>query len=208
MTKRPYTGPWRRIRATILERDNHLCQIQSPGCTKLATQVDHIVPTLQGGAWYDPANLRASCAHCNNQRVDRKREESWRTADTHITLVVGPPGGGHLDLIEQHRRVGDVVIDYDSLAAVIGAHNHEAVMAARNALLRQVRQGSLKTPRVWIVSTNPDAEDMFPYHRVMTVDCDRPTAHTRVTEGQHALVDRWFARREERNNRKESSRDW
>jgi 5-methylcytosine-specific restriction endonuclease McrA len=57
--------------------------IGGPRCTVRATQVDHIVPISEGGAMYDPANLRAACAPCNNGRyhparlVDR-RSRRWR----------------------------------------------------------------------------------------------------------------------------------
>lgn len=68
MTKPQYTGPWRRVRRQILERDGHLCQIQAPGCTLRATQVDHIVPVARGGDWWALENLRAACMACNNGR--------------------------------------------------------------------------------------------------------------------------------------------
>ena len=60
--------PWRRVRAKVLERDGYRCQIGYPGCTVLATQVDHVRPLSAGGAKYDPANLRASCRRCNAAR--------------------------------------------------------------------------------------------------------------------------------------------
>lgn len=52
---------WRTIRTRILRRDQHTCRLRLPGCTELATQVDHIQP----GDDHSPDNLRASCAHCN-----------------------------------------------------------------------------------------------------------------------------------------------
>lgn len=60
--------PWQRTRRHILERDNYRCQIQLPGCTILATEVDHIQPLARGGPPLDPANLRAACRHCNQAR--------------------------------------------------------------------------------------------------------------------------------------------
>lgn len=68
MADHPYHGPWPRIRLQILERDGYACQINGPGCTLHASHVDHIIPWTEGGAWYDPANLRASCEHCNTAR--------------------------------------------------------------------------------------------------------------------------------------------
>jgi 5-methylcytosine-specific restriction endonuclease McrA len=59
---------WRAVRLVVLARDGHLCRIQGPRCTLNATEVDHIVRPEDGGAWYDPANLRASCGPCNRGR--------------------------------------------------------------------------------------------------------------------------------------------
>ena len=67
---------WRAVRAAILERDGYRCQIQGgPTCTQIATQVDHIIPIRLGGAWLDPANLRASCAKCNRARVGKGTDD-------------------------------------------------------------------------------------------------------------------------------------
>lgn len=65
MTKAQYNGPWQKLRLQILARDNGLCQIRRPGCTTTATHVDHIVPVMHGGQWWNPDNLRAACQRCN-----------------------------------------------------------------------------------------------------------------------------------------------
>lgn len=62
---------WVPVRAAVLERDRFLCQIRGPGCTGVADEVDHIVPRSEGGALYDPDNLRASCGTCNRVRNNR-----------------------------------------------------------------------------------------------------------------------------------------
>ena len=67
------SGPWRRVRLYVLERDGGLCQIRDAGCLVVATQVDHIVPLGDGGDALDPDNLRASCGPCNSGRAHRKR---------------------------------------------------------------------------------------------------------------------------------------
>jgi hypothetical protein len=177
MAKKQYSGPWQRIRKQILERDSHLCQIQGPTCTQHATQVDHITPVAAGGAWYDPHNLRAACANCNNKRSHHQKNEQWRTAQCYITLVYGPPGSGKTTYVTQHRRPGDLVIDYDQIAKALGGEMHhsydtmhDAVNAARNAVLRTLRQGKVNTQRAWIISANPHATQMFPYHQAIRID--------------------------------------
>lgn len=54
------TKAWRQLRASILERDQHICQY----CGANATQADHIIPRNSGGADADH-NLVACCAPCN-----------------------------------------------------------------------------------------------------------------------------------------------
>lgn len=74
MARKPwYDGPWKKIRAQILERDGHRCQIRGEGCTQIAQEVDHILPVALGGAWYDEDNLRASCRACNLHRLHKTR---------------------------------------------------------------------------------------------------------------------------------------
>lgn len=79
MTKPQYAGRWKTIRKQILERDRGICQIQAPGCTITATQVDHILPVAKGGPWHHPGNLRAACARCNNgrNRLVSKASRPW-----------------------------------------------------------------------------------------------------------------------------------
>jgi 5-methylcytosine-specific restriction endonuclease McrA len=62
------SSAWQRTRRAILARDARVCMVQGPNCTGIATTVDHIIPTSQGGPFWDPANLRASCKRCNYGR--------------------------------------------------------------------------------------------------------------------------------------------
>ncbi len=60
---KPYWTPqWRRIRLYVLDRDGRRCW----RCGRPANTVDHIVAAADGGALYDPANLRAACTTCNS----------------------------------------------------------------------------------------------------------------------------------------------
>lgn len=72
------TRAWRNLRPRIFERDGGICQVGLPGCTKMATQVDHIHPIVYGGAPYDETNLRASCAKCNSTRANKARRKPSR----------------------------------------------------------------------------------------------------------------------------------
>ena len=83
--------PWPKVRLAVLERDGWVCQIRNPAlCTKAATQVDHIVSPLDGGAWWDHGNLRASCQPCNGSRCSKdrarrnRREQPAPTTDAEL----------------------------------------------------------------------------------------------------------------------------
>lgn len=66
MTHPCYRHPlWPKVRRAILQRDDYRCQIRRARCRGAANQVDHIDRLADGGAWFDPANLRAACLPCN-----------------------------------------------------------------------------------------------------------------------------------------------
>jgi 5-methylcytosine-specific restriction enzyme A len=77
------TGVWKRLRLVILSRDGYRCTIplkDGSACPRPATQVDHIRPISEGGAPYDPSNLRAACGHCNRRINAERRAELSRIA--------------------------------------------------------------------------------------------------------------------------------
>lgn len=77
------TRRWRQLRALVLDRDGHRCQlpIDASGqlCGAYATHVDHVLPRSKGGSDH-PANLRAACQTCNLRRGDRQHDVDARRA--------------------------------------------------------------------------------------------------------------------------------
>jgi hypothetical protein len=216
MAKAQYSGPWQRIRRQILDRDAHTCQIRGSTCTYAATEVDHIVPVSQGGAWYDPLNLRASCQSCNNHRIDRRRTEAWRRSRTRIALVIGPPGPRKAQWVNDNKGPHDLVVDYDALSHALGAASadaiHTATNAARNAVIDALRKGKVDVGRAWIISSNPKAEQLFPFHDVVTVDPGRHEAEADATLDADPvrmarLVNDWYEVRKPLHE-SSSSRSW
>jgi len=222
MARKPeYAGAWRRIRKQILERDNHTCQIQNTGCTTHATEVDHIIPTSQGGAWWDTNNLRASCRKCNNTRIDRTGNNKWQhNTNTHITLITGAPASGKTHHIQQHAREGDLIIDYAALLDAIGGNSktrtenhplHPAVTAARTALIRSIRRAEINVPRIWLTSTNPNAPDFMPHHRHIELDpgeeeCLRRSKERGDPPYMERIIRAWYTPRTA--SKQEGSRQW
>ena len=81
---RPYDlRAWKRVRLLVLRRDDGRCQIRGPACSGAASVIDHIVPLKLGGAWLDPANLRAACRSCNTWRA-------YRSGDAAAGVPLGP----------------------------------------------------------------------------------------------------------------------
>jgi 5-methylcytosine-specific restriction endonuclease McrA len=66
------TSGWRKLRAEILDRDGHQCQIRYPGvCTGRATVVDKITPAAtRPDLAHNRANLRAACKPCNATKAN------------------------------------------------------------------------------------------------------------------------------------------
>ena len=77
------TSQWQQLRRAILARDGWRCQIKDEGCLGIATETDHIVPSVEDPAgFWDTSNLRASCAPCNRKRgaqVSNRRGGGFRS---------------------------------------------------------------------------------------------------------------------------------
>jgi HNH endonuclease len=69
---------WRYIRACILRRDHHKCQI----CGNWASEVDHIVELTDGGSFHDWTNLRSLCEKCHNAKTQMMRKARAATKKT------------------------------------------------------------------------------------------------------------------------------
>ncbi|MFV8233066.1 HNH endonuclease [Mycolicibacterium fortuitum] len=78
---------WPALRKRILERDNHLCQIQGPRCLVAASDVDHI----QRGNDHAEDNLQSACSPCHLDKTSAEsvarrkqlREARYRRPDRH-----------------------------------------------------------------------------------------------------------------------------
>ena len=60
------TRAWRKFRAQILDRDQHLCQLKLEGCRTRANQVHHL-DGVSAGLLCPPDRAVAACYLCNNR---------------------------------------------------------------------------------------------------------------------------------------------
>jgi len=82
---------WATIRTRILDRDGWLCQLRYEGCTRVASEVDHII----AGDNHHPTNLQAACARCHSRKSaaegkaarDAIRNARYRPPERHPGLV-------------------------------------------------------------------------------------------------------------------------
>lgn len=213
-----YDYQWQQVRKQILA-ERCVCEIRGPKCTGIATEVDHIVPVDAGGARLDPVNLRPACKNCNSGRASsEKAKNGWRRSSTRIVLVAGPPGAGKSTLVRERATERDVVVDYDEIANAFGpalphgtSHRHDVTSAARNAVLTKLRRGEIKAETAWVISTNPNAESMFPYHEVIVVDPGKETVLRQAAAAGRPsyfvrLIQDWYRAREGMGSG--ASREW
>lgn len=88
---RGYGSAWDRLRETILQRDDYLCQqcLRDGRLTPLKVRpydhaVDHIIPKAKGGT-DDPDNLQSLCAPCHDAKTEAD-------LDRRKARQVGPDG--------------------------------------------------------------------------------------------------------------------
>lgn len=168
----PYSGrnrsKWNRVRAVVLERDGGTCQIRSNCDGAPATEVDHVTPWRDGGAWFELENLRAACKACNISRAAKqKHRDGWRRAATEIVVV----DRGAADSVSPER--GDVVVDIGRLAEAVAADvptpgHHEVAAMLFGRLVAWINRGDLDVARVWIVAESDDVAAMLPQHSRIT----------------------------------------
>jgi len=64
---------WDGRRRYILRRDRGLCQLKYPGCTTIATEVDHI----ERGDDHRFSNLQGACSPCHAKKTIAERRGGW-----------------------------------------------------------------------------------------------------------------------------------
>lgn len=73
--------PWRRLRAAVLDRDQHLCQpCQRAGRATPAVEVDHVIPEAEGGRTV-AGNLEGTCGPCHKAKTKQEALRARQRGD-------------------------------------------------------------------------------------------------------------------------------
>ena len=77
-------GLSRAVRARVLERDGHTCQLQYDGCLGIATEIDDVIPVSQLGDVtredLTDDNRQAVCSHCHHVKTETHRIAAVKAA--------------------------------------------------------------------------------------------------------------------------------
>jgi len=174
-TERGYGYAWRKIRDSVMLRDQGLCQVcLSNGRTRLAAEVDHITRKADGGT-DDVENLQAICRECHRLKtaVEQLPDQQWTSFYPEwipkpaipVTVVAGPPGSGKSKYVEDRAKPGDLVLDVDVIAAeAYGLKLYEAsyeqrtaAVRVRNKLLAGLNENT-QYKRCWLIVTAPSED--------------------------------------------------
>lgn len=149
-----------------------------------------------------PSGMDAA-ARVAQQRDAARRQRASRVG--HVTLVCGPPASGKTTYVAEHKRPGDVVIDFDVLAVALGSddsHDHPAslrpfIHAARNAAIEQI---ATQPVRVWLIACEPTERDRRLARTTVEMEtqrdeCKRRAAAAARPASWSAQIDAWFDRR-------------
>lgn len=143
--KRTRGRAWMQIRERVLSREPLCRECAKVGETRVAVQVDHIVPLSRGGS-DEMTNLQPLCQVHHDEKSARERvgssRPSWMPKPAiPTTLVCGPPGSGKTTYVRERARAGDVVIDLDDIIQDLhGVHGHYYAGDVASALWERNRR--------------------------------------------------------------------
>ena len=133
-----------------------------------------------------------------------------------LYVVTGPPAAGKSTWVREHAQPGDVVVDYDLIAAALSApssgttHDHQGAVRAtafraRSAAIREALSHAVDVD-VYIIHALPPADALARYaeHRahLITVDPGQDVVMARIAEQRpaaaRAVARRWYSQADRR----------
>lgn len=195
------------LTALVIATYGNACHLRLPGCTRVATTKDHIVPYSLGG---DDSieNFRPACRSCNSKRGNRVMGGAF---GANVKVVIGPPAGGKTTYIAEHATMHDISIDLDAIARalmpipashthVYPAHVRHVAIGARKAAIERASRLKERVT-VWLIHAIPTPDELAQYRSLHweVIECDpgRPTVIERCRRLRPdyimPAVDRWYA---------------
>lgn len=125
-----------------------------------------------------------------------------------LIVVAGPPCAGKTTFVQQHAEPGDLVVDYDAIAAALGSadsHDHPAslrpfICEARDAVLARLNRPHDAT-HTWLIQGAPTPAERHGYlgARVVVLateasECKRRAQAAGRPARWHDLIDEWWSR--------------
>ncbi|PZO36594.1 MAG: hypothetical protein DCE92_08720 [Alphaproteobacteria bacterium] len=110
------------------------------------------------------------------------------------TLVCGPPAAGKTTYVRNHRKTGDLVIDFDAIAVAISGETGlkratpaeliPFVCEARDALIKRLRRRH-DLRHAWVIAAAPALADRHPLAesidaRIVVLDVDEQECERRI----------------------------
>lgn len=86
-------------------------------------------------------------------------------SERRVVIVCGPPCAGKSTYVEQHKKPGDLVVDYDAVAQLLGSprehgHDYRFHKATETVIAQQlaaIERGT--TPSAWVIRSLPREAD-------------------------------------------------
>lgn len=124
-----------------------------------------------------------------------------------IHVIIGPPCAGKSTYINEHKKDGDLVIDYDVIASALGSpKKHDAEGLIKKAAF-EAREGAikeaLKSPgsESWIIHTKPSTQQLENYEKaeaeIIKLDPGRDVCLERARQDERPQctfdgINRWY----------------
>jgi hypothetical protein len=132
-----------------------------------------------------------------------------------LVVVTGPPCSGKTTYVSEHFQPGDIVIDFDAMAAAFGAPSLDYAPAmvavtqyARGAAIKAAIAWHLRGARVWVTDCQPPPSRWQQYAqagaRHVRMDTDPAELHRRISAERpasyHAVADAMVSHGAARHN--------